>query len=120
MKIQKKNDLRQKRRWRIRKKVTGTAERPRLSVHFSNKHIYAQAIDDGEGKTLVFVSTMGKELREQNLKANMDGASALGKSFGEKAKDAGIKKVVFDRNGRKYHGCVKTFADAAREAGLEF
>ena len=82
MKIQKKNDLRQKRRWRIRKKVTGTAERPRLSVHFSNKHIYAQAIDDGEGKTLVFVSTMGKELREQKLKANADGKVLWRKSQG--------------------------------------
>ena len=120
MKIQKKNELKQKRRWRIRKKVAGTAERPRLCVHFSNKHIYAQAIDDDEGKTLVFVSTNGKELRERKLKANSDGASAVGASFGEQAKDAGIKKVVFDRNGRKYHGCVKTFADAAREAGLEF
>ncbi len=120
MKIQKKRDLAQKRRWRIRKKVAGTAERPRLSVHFSNKHIYAQAINDDEGKTLVFVSTLGKDLREKKLKANNDGASTLGKSFGEQAKKTGISKVVFDRNGRKYHGCVKTFAEAAREAGLEF
>lgn len=120
MKIQKKRELEQKRRWRIRKKVVGTAERPRLSVHFSNKHIYAQAINDDEGKTLVFASTIAKELRAQNLKANIDGASILGKSFGEKAKESGIGKVVFDRNGRKYHGCVKTFAEAAREAGLDF
>ena len=120
MKIQKKRELAQKRRWRIRKKVAGTEERPRLSVHFSNKHIYAQAINDDEGKTLVFVSTLGKELREQGLKANNAGASALGKSFGEKAKESGISQVVFDRNGRQYHGCVKTFADAAREAGLQF
>lgn len=120
MKIQKKRDLEQKRRWRIRKKVAGTDMRPRLSVHFSNKHIYAQAINDVEGKTLVFVSTLAKESREQSLKANNDGASALGKTFGEKAKESGISKVVFDRNGRKYHGCVKTFAEAAREAGLDF
>lgn len=120
MKIQKKNELSQKRRWRIRKKVVGTPERPRLSVHFSNKHIYAQAIDDEQGKTLAFVSTLGKDLREQQLKSNLAGAAALGKAFGDKAKTAGIQKVVFDRNGRKYHGCVKTFADAAREAGLEF
>lgn len=120
MNIQKKRELEQKRRWRIRKKVVGTAERPRLSVHFSNKHIYAQAINDDEGKTLVFVSSVGKELREKKVKANIEGASVLGKSFGEKAKDSGISKVVFDRNGRKYHGCVKTFAEAAREAGLEF
>jgi len=120
MKIQKKTELAQKRRWRIRKKVIGTPDRPRLSVHFSNKNIYAQAIDDSKGHTLVFVSTMGKEQRDQSVKANLDGSKALGKAFGEKAKDAGITKVVFDRNGRQYHGCVKTFADAAREAGLEF
>lgn len=120
MNIQKKNDLAQKRRWRIRKKVVGTPERPRLSLHLSNKHIYAQAIDDEQGKTLAFVSTLGKDLRSQNLKANVAGAEALGKAFGEKAKSAGISKVVFDRNGRQYHGCVKTFADAAREAGLDF
>ena len=120
MKIQKKNELAQKRRWRIRKKIVGSAERPRLSLHISNKHIYAQVIDDEQGQTLAFVSTLGKELREQNLKANLTGAAAIGKAFGEKAKEAGIAKVVFDRNGRKYHGCVKTFADAAREAGLDF
>lgn len=120
MKIQKKIELAQKRRWRIRKKVVGTPERPRLSLHLSNKHIYAQAINDEQGTTLAFVSTLGKELREQKLAANSAGAAALGKAFGEKAKQAGIDKVVFDRNGRKYHGCVKTFADAAREAGLDF
>lgn len=120
MKIQKKTELAQKRRWRIRKKVVGTPERPRLSVHFSNKHIYAQAIDDQAGRTLTFVSTLNKELREQKLQANSASAAAVGKAFGEKAKEAGISKVVFDRNGRKYHGCIKTFADAAREAGLDF
>lgn len=120
MKIQKKTELAQKRRWRIRRKVIGTPERPRLSLRLSNQHIYAQAIDDEQGKTLAFVSTLGKDLREQKLKANNAGAAALGKAFGETAKAAGIGKVVFDRSGRKYHGCVKTFADAAREAGLEF
>ena len=120
MKIQKKTELAQKRRWRIRKKVVGTPERPRLSLHLSSKHIYAQAINDESGTTLAFVSTLGKDLREQKLKANVAGAAALGKAFGEKAKAAGIDKVVFDRNGRRYHGCVKTFADAAREAGLDF
>lgn len=120
MKIQKKNDLRQKRVWRLRKKVIGSAERPRLSVHFSNKHIYAQAINDEQGTTLVFKSTLSKDLRPQSLAANNAGAEALGKVFGEVAKKSGISKVVFDRNGRRYHGCVKTFADAAREAGLEF
>lgn len=120
MKILKKNDLRQKRVWRIRKKIVGSVERPRLCVHFSNKHIYAQAIDDVKGNTLVFVSTLGKELRSQKLAANNEGAAALGKAFGEAAKNSGISQVVFDRNGRQYHGCVKTFAEAAREAGMEF
>ena len=120
MKIQKKIELKQKRRWRIRKKVVGTAERPRLSVHFSNKHIYAQAINDEAGSTLVFVSTLAKDLRDQKLKSNIEGAEAIAKSFAEKAKAAGVDKVVFDRNGRKYHGCVKKFAEAAREGGLDF
>tara|TARA_B110000037_G_scaffold205756_1_gene250966 strand:- start:661 stop:1023 length:363 start_codon:yes stop_codon:yes gene_type:complete len=120
MKILKKNDLRQKRVWRIRKKVVGSAARPRLCLHLSNKHIYAQAIDDTQGSTLVFVSTLGKDLRDQKLAANNVGAAALGKAFGEAAKKSGIDQVVFDRNGRRYHGCVKTFAEAAREAGLEF
>lgn len=120
MNIQKKNDLVQKRRWRVRKKVIGTTERPRLSLHLSNKHIYAQAINDESGTTVAFVSSLAKDVRSQNLKANNAGAATLGKLFGEKAKEAGVSKVVFDRNGRKYHGCVKTFADAAREAGLDF
>ncbi|MCH6258356.1 50S ribosomal protein L18 [Puniceicoccaceae bacterium K14] len=120
MKIQKKNTLRQKRIWRLRKKVIGSAERPRLCVHFSNKHIYAQAINDELGTTLVFKSTLSKDLRTQSLSANKSGAETLGKVFGDEAKKSGISKVVFDRNGRRYHGCVKTFAEAAREAGLEF
>lgn len=120
MKIKKKNDLRQKRVWRLRKKVIGSAERPRLCVHFSNKHIYAQAINDESGTTLVFKSTLSKDLRSESLAANVASAEKLGKVFGEEAKKSGISKVVFDRNGRRYHGCVKTFADAARGAGLEF
>lgn len=116
----KKLQLRQKRIWRVRRKISGTAERPRLCVSFTNKHIYAQAIDDEAGRTLLYVSTLGKELREQKLAANKAGAEALGKTFGERAKAAGMVKVVFDRHGRRYHGTVKTFADAARAAGLEF
>lgn len=120
MKLQKKSLLKQKRRWRIRKKVSGTAERPRLAVHFSNKHVYAQLIDDVAGKTLAYVSSLGKDVKDQNLKANLDGSVALGKIIAEKGKAASIEKVVFDRSGRVYHGCVKAFADAAREAGLNF
>ena len=99
-----KAQLLQKRKWRIRKKVTGTAVRPRLSVKFSGKHIYAQAINDDNATTVVFLSSLDPELRPQNLKA----------------KAAGLSQVVFDRNGRPYHGKVKTFAEAARAGGLVF
>jgi large subunit ribosomal protein L18 len=112
--------LLQKRRWRIRKKVTGTAARPRLSVKFSTKHIYAQAINDEAGATLVFLSSLDPELRKQKLAANLAGAKALGVAFALKAKAAGLASVVFDRNGARYHGKVKIFADAAREGGLLF
>lgn len=117
MKLDKKQSLLQKRRWRIRKKIKGTAERPRLAVHFSNKHIYAQCIDDLKGHTMVYVSSTAKD---SDAKANGEGAVALGKLVAEKAKAAGIESVVFDRSGRRYHGCVKSFADAAREGGLQF
>ena len=112
--------LLQKRRWRIRKKVTGTAIRPRLSVKFSAKNIYAQAINDDAGTTIVFLSSLNADLRKQKLKANIAGAKVLGKAFAEKAKAAGVATVVFDRNGARYHGKVKVFADAAREGGLAF
>ena len=112
--------LLQKRRWRIRKKVAGTAARPRLSVKFSAKHIYAQAINDDAGTTIVFVSSLDPELRKKKLGANLAGAKVLGAAFAEKAKAAGLTAVVFDRNGARYHGKVKVFADAAREAGLVF
>ena len=112
--------LLQNRRWRIRKKVAGTAARPRLSVRFTARHIYAQAINDDAGSTLVFLSSLDAELRKQKLKANLAGAKALGVAFAAKAKSAGIASVVFDRSGAPYHGKVKTFADAAREGGLQF
>lgn len=120
MKSIQKAQLLQKRKWRIRKKVTGTAARPRLSVKFSSKHIYAQAIDDESGQTLAFLSSLDAELRAQKLAANVAGAEALGKAFAAKATAAGISSVVFDRNGARYHGKVKVFADAAREGGLNF
>jgi large subunit ribosomal protein L18 len=112
--------LLQKRRWRIRKKVVGTAARPRLCVRFTSKHVYAQAIDDDAGKTLVFLGSIDPELRKQKLKANIASAKTLGVAFASKAKAAGISSVVFDRSGAPYHGKVKTFADAAREGGLKF
>ena len=115
-----KAQLLQKRKWRIRKTVTGTAARPRLSVKFSGKHIYAQAIDDSSGRTLAFLSTLDAAVRKSKTLSNVAGAKSLGVAFAAKAKAAGITSVVFDRNGRPYHGRVKTFADAAREAGLQF
>ena len=112
--------LLQKRRWRIRKKVNGTAARPRLCVRFTSKHVYAQAIDDTAGKTLVFLGSLDADLRKQKLKANLASAKVLGVAFALKAKAAGIASVVFDRSGAPYHGKVKVFADAAREGGLQF
>ena len=112
--------LLQRRRWRIRKKVKGTAARPRLSVKFSTKHIYAQAVDDDAGATLVFLSSLDPELRKQKLQANLAGAKVLAAAFGAKAKTAGVTTIVFDRNGARYHGKVKAFADALREGGIVF
>lgn len=118
--LKQKKILRQKRIWRIRKKIAGTAERPRLCVSFSNKHIYAQAIDDAAGKTLVSVSSLAKDLKGENLSANRESAVKLGKAFAEKAKEAKLTTVVFDRHGRPYHGRVKEFAEAVREGGIQF
>ena len=115
-----KSILLQKRRWRIRKKVNGTAARPRLCVRFTSKHVYAQAINDDAGTTLVFLGSLDAELRKQKLKANLASAKVLGVAFALKAKAAGIASVVFDRSGAPYHGKVKVFADAAREGGLQF
>jgi len=115
-----KADLLQKRRWRIRKKVKGTAERPRLCVRFTGKHVYAQVINDDTGTTLVFLSSLDGELRKKKLSSNIAGAKELGNVFAGKAKAAGVTQVVFDRSGAPYHGKVKVFADAAREGGLSF
>ncbi len=106
---------------RIRKKVAGTAERPRLAVHFSGQHIYAQVIDDEAGKTLVSVNTTEKDLKDaKGTRPNIATAGKVGKMIAERAKGSSIVKVVFDRGGFIYHGKVKALADAAREAGLEF
>ncbi|MGB7847427.1 MAG: 50S ribosomal protein L18 [Candidatus Acidiferrum sp.] len=106
---------------RVRTRVTGTAERPRLCVYRSLGHIYAQIIDDRSGRTLVSASSIDKESKK-NLKGggNIASAKAVGKFIAERAKAAGVVKVVFDRGGYKYHGRVKALADAAREAGLQF
>ena len=121
MRTQDKQRLQQLRHWRIRKKVVGTAQRPRMSVKFSNEHIYVQFIDDGAGKTLASASTMHKNTPEkEKIGANVNGAKTIGALAAQAAKAAGINAVVFDRSGAKYHGKVKALADAAREAGLQF
>ena len=120
MKLEKKKSLLQKRRWRIRKKIAGTSSIPRLCLHLSNQHVYAQCIDDEAGKTLVSISSLHKDVRGQQLKPNLQGAAALGKLLAHSAKQVKIEKVVFDRNGRRFHGCVKAFAEAVREEGLIF
>ena len=109
-----------KRKIRIRKCVIGTSGKPRLSIKFSNKHIYAQCIDDTKGATLFFLATNSKENRGSKSVVNVASTADFGHKFGQMAVAAGIKEVVFDRNGRKYHGCVKAFADSARESGLSF
>jgi len=115
------NELRKKRHLRVRKKVFGTPERPRLNVFRSNKHIYAQIIDDLKGHTLVSASTLDKELRDQiENGGNVEAAAKVGALVAKRALEKGITKVVFDRGGYKYHGRVKALAEAAREAGLEF
>lgn len=116
-----KNDTRKKRHLVVRKKVFGTAERPRLDVFRSLNNIYAQIINDDEGVTLVSASTLDKELKESiGYGGNKESAKAVGQLVAKKAIEAGIKHVVFDRGGYIYHGRVKELADAAREEGLEF
>ena len=110
-----------KRRQRIRRKVSGSEARPRLSVFRSTRHIYAQIIDDGKGQTLVAASTLSGEIRDKlsGLK-KADAAKEVGKLLAAKAREKGIARVVFDRNGFIYHGRVKAVADSCRENGLEF
>ena len=120
-KLNPRQEARLKRRKRIRKKISGSPERPRLSVFRSSKHIYAQVIDDLNGVTLVAASTLNPEIRgQEKVKGKMEDAKRVGKMLADKAKAQGITKVVFDRNGFLYHGRVRAFATAAREAGLEF
>jgi large subunit ribosomal protein L18 len=121
MRIEKKQKLKQLRRWRIRSKVQGTPERPRMAVCFTGKNIHVQFIDDLARKTLVATSTTSKSTPDRDsLKANVSSAQTIGKLAAEAARSKGISKVVFDRSGARYHGKVKALADAAREAGLQF
>ncbi len=119
MRTEKKLKLRQLRRYRIRKKVTGTTERPRMAVCFTSENIHIQFIDDTVGKTLAAASTVSKG-EEKKMFANVAGAKKLGAIAAKNALDKGIKEVVFDRGGTRYHGKIKALADAAREAGLKF
>ncbi len=110
-----------KRHLRIRKKVKGTPQKPRLAVFKSERHIYAQIIDDTKGHTLVSASTLDKELRQRLSKTyNVEAAKEVGRLIAQRALSLGIRTVVFDRGGFKYHGRIKALADAAREAGLKF
>jgi large subunit ribosomal protein L18 len=115
-----KNDIRLRIHKRIRGRVTGTEQRPRLAVFRSVKHIYAQVIDDAKGHTVVAASSAEKKTTRNATGGNVAGAKSVGKLIAERAQDKGIKSVVFDRGGYLYHGRVKALADAAREAGLEF
>jgi large subunit ribosomal protein L18 len=113
----KRNEIRLRVHDRIRTKVNGTAERPRLNVYRSLNHIYVQVIDDSQGLTLVSASTVADKIKAGG---NVTSAKEIGKLVAERAQEKGIKKVVFDRGGYLYHGRIKALADAAREAGLEF
>ncbi len=114
------NKARKKRHLRIRSKVAGTAERPRLNVFRSNDHIYAQVIDDERGHTLAAASTLEPALRSQPGRLTVEKARIVGQLVGERALAQGVRKVVFDRGGYRYHGRVAALADGARSAGLEF
>ncbi|PDO11324.1 MAG: 50S ribosomal protein L18 [Candidatus Reconcilbacillus cellulovorans] len=115
------NEARKRRHRRIRKKVFGTPERPRLNVFRSLKHMYAQIIDDTRGVTLAAASTLDKALRDRiENGGNVESARLVGELVAKRALEKGITKVVFDRGGYKYHGRVKALAEAAREAGLDF
>lgn len=120
MRTSKKTSKRVKIKYRIRKKVTGTAEKPRLNVFRSNKQIYAQLINDDNGTTLAAASSREKGFDEKKEINKSEKAKEVGKLIAEKAKDAGIDTVVFDRNGYLYHGRIKSLAEGAREGGLKF
>jgi large subunit ribosomal protein L18 len=121
MRTQKKLDLAQRRHWRVRSKVSGTSERPRMTVAFTGQHIYVQFVDDTKGVTLVSTSTRAKATTDrEKLKANVESATKIGALAGKLAVEKGITAVVFDRGDGLYHGKVKALADAAREAGLKF
>jgi large subunit ribosomal protein L18 len=115
-----KNEIRLRKHTRVRKKIEGTTERPRLNVFRSLKNIYVQIIDDTTGKTLVAASTLDEVLKGKTVGGNKEAAKEVGRLIAQKAIEKGIKQVVFDRGGYLYHGRVKELAEGAREAGLDF
>ena len=118
-----KQELRERRHWRVRRRVVGTAEKPRMSVRFTGRNIHVQFIDDARGVTLAAVSTVEPSVRTESkgkTRSNVSHAGKVGRLAAERAKEKGIKAVVFDRGGSRYHGKVKALAGAAREAGLAF
>jgi len=116
-----KQELRQRRHVRVRSKVSGTTERPRLAVFRSEHHIYAQVIDDTQGQTLAAASSLEPQVKgDGKYGGNVEAAKTVGRLLGERAKEKGIQRVVFDRGGFAYHGRVAGLAEGAREAGLEF
>jgi large subunit ribosomal protein L18 len=119
MRLKTREQFRQRVKYRIRRKIYGTAERPRLCVYRSLKHIYAQVVDDAAGRTLVSASSLEKDFPSKQG-YNKQAATELGKLIARRSIDKGIEKVIFDRNGFRYHGRVKNLADAAREGGLKF
>lgn len=119
--LNEKKQARLKRKRSIRKRMSGTSERPRLTVFRSSRHIYAQIIDDASGRTLAAASSLEKAVKEAlNMENNVAMAKYIGKLVGERAVEQGIQKIVFDRNGFLYHGRVKAVSEGAREAGLQF
>jgi large subunit ribosomal protein L18 len=124
MRIKTKDDRRQRIKYRLRKRTTGSTERPRLTVFRSVSHIYVQVVDDTSGQTIASASsiepTVKGSLKKNAKGGNVAGAKVIGKTIAERLIEKGVKRVVFDRNGFLYHGRVKAVADAAREAGLEF
>jgi large subunit ribosomal protein L18 len=115
-----KNKARVKRHLRVRKKIEGTTERPRLNIFRSSKHMYAQIIDDVKGVTVASASTLDKDLTDVGNGGSVEAARKVGELIAKRAKENGVSNVVFDRGGYLYHGRVQALADAAREAGLEF
>ena len=122
MRVARRAESRRRRKKRVRRRVQGTSERPRLCVFRSAKHIYAQVIDDSTARTLLALSSLSKEIRTelQGKGGNKEGAAVIGGSIAKRALEQGIKRVVFDRSGFLYHGRVKALAEAARQSGLEF